>query len=69
EPPFLIFGCIDDKYGNSSLVMTSALKDKNIPVELHFYQEGGHGYGLRSIYPAAREWPELFIKWLKKNTD
>lgn len=68
-PPFFIYGCQDDKYGNSSLVMTKALKDKNIPVELHFYQEGGHGYGLRSIYPAAREWPELFNKWLKKNNN
>jgi len=68
-PPFFIYGCQDDKHGNSSLVMAIALKDKNIPVELHFYQEGGHGYGLRSIYPAAREWPELFIKWLKKNTE
>ncbi len=67
EPPFFIFGCQDDKYGNSSLVMAGALKDKNIPVELHFYQEGGHGYGLRSIYPAANIWPGLFAKWLRKN--
>ncbi len=65
-PPFFIFGCSDDLHGNSCLVMTSELRENKIPIELHFYNEGGHGYGLRKGNIAAEKWPELFNLWLKK---
>lgn len=65
-PPFFIFGTADDKYGNSSLVMTSALRDKKIPVELHVLANGGHGYGLRKGNVAAETWPVLAEKWLSE---
>ncbi|WP_372774229.1 sialate O-acetylesterase [Mangrovibacterium sp.] len=65
-PPFFIFGTADDKYGNSSLVMTTALRDQNIPVELHVLAEGGHGYGLRKGNIAAETWPMLAEKWLSR---
>ena len=63
-PPFFIFGTSDDDYGNSSLVLATALRDNKIPVELHLLQEGGHGYGLRSGNIAAETWPSLAKKWL-----
>jgi len=65
-PPMFIFGTADDKYGNSSLVMATALRDHQVPVELHFYSEGGHGYGLRPGNSAAEAWPTLASKWLEK---
>jgi acetyl esterase/lipase len=65
-PPFFIFGTADDKYGNSSLVMTSALRDNTIPVELHVLAKGGHGYGLRKGNIAAETWPALAEKWLSR---
>lgn len=64
-PPMFIFGTADDKYGNSSLVMAAALRDNNIPVELHFLARGGHGYGLRPGNVAAETWPLLAEVWLK----
>jgi hypothetical protein len=54
----------DDQYGNSALVMTSALRKNKIPVELHFLAEGGHGYGLRKGNIAAETWPYLLKEWL-----
>jgi acetyl esterase/lipase len=64
-PPVFIFQTADDKsYGHSSLAMTAALRDAKIPVELHMYQTGGHGYGMRSGNPAAETWPGLAEKWL-----
>jgi acetyl esterase/lipase len=63
-PPMFIFQTADDTYGNSSLVMASALRNAKSPVELHVYQKGGHGYGLRSGNPAAEIWPSLAGKWL-----
>ncbi|MDW7692675.1 alpha/beta hydrolase [Flammeovirgaceae bacterium SG7u.111] len=63
-PPFFLFGTADDKYGNSNLVMATALRDNNIPVELHFLPKGGHGYGMRQGNIAAETWPALAEKWL-----
>lgn len=65
-PPFFIFGTADDKYGNSSLVMTTALRDHKIPVELHILNNGGHGYGLRKGNIAAETWPKLAETWLDR---
>jgi acetyl esterase/lipase len=64
-PPFFIFGTADDVYGNSALVMASALRDNKIPVELHILSNGGHGYGLRPGNIAAETWPKLAEIWLK----
>jgi len=65
-PPFFIFGTADDKYGNSSLVITTALRDHKIPVELHMLPKGGHGYGLRKGNIAAETWPILAETWLNR---
>ena len=65
-PPSFIFGTADDKYGNSSLVMATALRDNHVPVELHYQYKGGHGYGLRSGNVAAERWPALAENWLKR---
>jgi acetyl esterase/lipase len=64
-PTVFIFQTSDDPYGNSSLVMASALRNKNIPVELHLLPTGGHGYGLRKGTLAGETWPILAEKWLK----
>jgi acetyl esterase/lipase len=63
-PPIFIFQTADDTYGNSSLVMASALRDAKLTVELHLLPKGGHGYGLRPGNPAAEAWPGLAEKWL-----
>jgi acetyl esterase/lipase len=65
-PPFFIFGTADDKYGNSSLVMATALRDNKTPVDLHMLSKGGHGYGMRPGNIAAETWPILAKKWLEQ---
>ncbi len=65
-PPMFIFQTADDPYGQSSLVMAEALRENKIPVELHLYPKGGHGYGLRNNNPAGATWPGLAEKWLKE---
>ena len=64
-PPFFIFATADDVYGNSALVMAVALRDAKVPVDLHFLNEGGHGYGLRKGNVAAETWPNLLKGWLE----
>ena len=63
-PPMFIFQTSDDPYGNSALVMAQSLRNAKIPVELHFYPKGGHGYGIRSGNPAAETWTKLAEIWL-----
>lgn len=65
-PPTFLFGSADDRHGNSALVYAGALRDHNIPVELHFLPTGGHGYGLRPGNVAAESWPELAEKWMER---
>ena len=65
-PPMFIFGTSDDRFGNGSLVMAAALRDNEVPVEVHLLQEGGHGYGMRPGNIAAETWPLLAEDWLNK---
>lgn len=63
-PPSFIFQTADDRLANSALVYATALRDANVPVELHLLPKGGHGYGMRSGNVAAETWPNLAEKWL-----
>ena len=63
-PPMFIFQTADDNYGNSALVMATALRNAKLPFELHMLAKGGHGYGLRPGNVAAEVWPSLAEKWL-----
>lgn len=63
-PPSFIFQSADDRLANSSLVYAGALRDANVPVELHLVPTGGHGYGMRLGNEAAETWPDLAKKWL-----
>ena len=65
-PPMFLFATADDPYSNSALVIAGALREAKVPVELHFYAKGGHGYGLRKGNAAGETWPLLAAKWLEK---
>ncbi len=41
------------------------LKKAGVPVELHSYAEGGHGFGLRPSNHPVRAWPQLVEAWLR----
>jgi acetyl esterase/lipase len=65
-PPIFIFQTADDTYGNSALVMATAMRNAKLPVELHLMPKGGHGYGLRPGNDAPEAWPLLAEKWLTR---
>lgn len=48
----------------NSLVYFAALKEFSVPVEMHLYAQGGHGFGLRPTEFPITGWPELLKKWL-----
>lgn len=52
----------------NSLAMFTALKAKAVPTEMHIFEEGGHGFGLRATpgKPVAA-WPGLFETFAKRH--
>jgi acetyl esterase/lipase len=69
-PPVFLVHAADDKTVPvaNSLMMFTALKAKAIPAEMHIFEEGGHGFGLRGIVgkPVAA-WPDLFVAFAKRH--
>lgn len=45
--------------------MAAALRDAQVPLELHLLPTGGHGYGMRPGNPAGESWPALAEQWLR----
>lgn len=65
-PPTFIVQTEDDPVGaENSMQYASALHTAGVPVELHLYATGGHGYGMRSaVGEVATAWPRLALRWL-----
>ena len=65
-PPTFLLQAEDDPVDdvNHSLVYYVALKKAGVPVEMHLYAKGGHGFGLRRTKFPMTQWPQLVEKWL-----
>lgn len=67
-PPAFIVQTWDDRaYYRSSLAYAAALDARNIPVELHLFAKGGHGYGLRPSERPVSQWPSLCRAWMEES--
>lgn len=66
-PPTFLVHSMDDKTVpvENSLQFYKALKDKNIPSEMHLYPYGGHGYALALNRGQLEGWKERLIEWLE----
>jgi acetyl esterase/lipase len=64
--PTLIISARDDKnYFPGSPIYAKALKDAGLSIRVHFFEKGGHGFGLRPKQAPLSTWPDLFLQWLK----
>jgi len=66
-PPIFMAQAYDDHVPvQNCLALAMALKKAGVPCELHIYDRGGHGYGLRpqSDLPVTT-WPERCQQWMK----
>lgn len=64
-PPTFIVQTQDDFYANAAIAYYLALKGSKVPANLHMFDKGGHGYGLRNKTDLVSEWKDLFEDWLK----
>ena len=65
--PAFIAVASNDIYLPASIDLFSRLLKISSPVELHVYQNGGHGFGPGTPECACSNWFELFYNWLKVN--
>jgi len=66
-PPAFLILPDDDKTvpPRNSVEFYLALKENNVPAEMHIFAEGGHGFGMNKKNLPVDQWPELFYNWLK----
>jgi acetyl esterase/lipase len=69
-PPIFIVHALDDDLvpTDSPMAMLNACREAGVPVEAHFLQEGGHGFGPRYLAPelTGSQWTEWFELWMKR---
>ena len=65
-PPVFLLSTADDMVDcRNSLAFATACKAHGVPVSLHLFEKGGHGYGLNGKGELAA-WPSLLDAWLKR---
>ncbi len=66
-PPTFLLQAEDDHVDNvdDSLAYYIALRKAGVPVEMHLYAQGGHGFGLRRTKFPITAWPQLVETWLR----
>lgn len=65
-PTFLLHAMDDTAVPvENALMLSATLRQAGVPVEVHLFEEGGHGFGIRLIEGrAAAVWPDLVRAWL-----
>jgi acetyl esterase/lipase/Ca2+-binding EF-hand superfamily protein len=66
-PPFFMVIAHDDKDRSIAVAeLYLALKKANVSAELHIYESGGHGYGLRRTDLPVTSWPDRMEDWMRR---
>ena len=66
-PPAFIVVANDDGLvpARNSVEFYLALNNNNVPAELHVFAEGDHGFFMKKDFLPVRNWPNMFIDWMK----
>ena len=64
-PTFLAIAQDDPVRVENAVIYAMALNSLKVPMELHLYPTGGHGYGLRKSSHAVTSWPDRVQDWMR----
>ncbi len=66
-PPAFIVHTAEDRSVpvENALLFYRALRAAGVPAELHLYEKGPHGFGMRRDLGPVSEWPDRFASWLR----
>ncbi len=64
--PTLIVSAKDDKgFFPGSPIYAEALKKAGASIRVHFFEKGGHGFGIRPKQHPLSTWPDLCLQWFR----
>ena len=65
-PPMFVAVALDDPLmaKGKSLDLIESWRSAHRPVEAHFYEHGGHGFGMSGRRPASALWIDEFYAWM-----
>lgn len=63
-PMFAALAAEDGLFGDQGFGIVTSWKAAGAPVELHYYQDGGHGFGSYKRGVTADAWFDQFVDWM-----
>lgn len=68
-PPSFLIATVEDTSVplENAVAFYSALRRAGVPAELHLYEKGPHGFGLRQDLGPTSEWPTRAEEWLRSH--
>lgn len=63
-PTFLLSTSDDGVKSENSVRFYLACKKNRVPVEMHIFEKGGHGYSMKLKGKPVSVWPELMKRWM-----
>lgn len=66
-PLFAALAADDPLFGGGGFGIVDSWRKAQRPVELHVYQQGGHGFGMLPNGTSTQLWADEFLAWLKTN--
>jgi acetyl esterase/lipase len=64
-PPMFVALAMDDPlFGHGGYGLVDSWRAVDRPVELHFYEKGGHGFGMYPKDTTSTGWFDAFARWL-----
>jgi acetyl esterase/lipase len=63
-PLFAAVAADDPLFGNSNFGLIDSWRKANRAVEFHYYEQGGHGFGMYPKETTSTGWFDAYIRWL-----
>jgi acetyl esterase/lipase len=63
-PPAFLLCAYDDRMPEQLATLFTSLRNAGVNAELHVYNSGGHGFGVRERPLAISGWPARLVEWL-----
>ena len=64
-PTFIVQAEDDKSFIDGTLTYYKNQKSAHVPIEMHLFSRGGHGYGLRRTQDPVTGWPRLAESWIQ----
>lgn len=66
-PPTFLVHAYDDPvcHVSESTLYAQQLFENKVPVEMHLFPKGGHGFGMGQSKGGVDQWVQLFVNWVK----